>query len=172
MADIRKLNTADADFQEQLAALLAWDSVSDDAVNDIVREVIAAIRTRGDAALVEIEALEKRAAKSGMRFISVPIRHIGTERCVSLQPLLAQALDGGETHDHVGDPLPEQVAVAGHAEHGNRPAGEQQADTDQHAQCVGAAVRPLVGQQAAEQQARYTGSDYPAPALGGLALDA
>jgi uncharacterized FAD-dependent dehydrogenase len=31
----------------------------------------------------EIEALEKRAAKAGMRFISVPIRHIGTEHCVS-----------------------------------------------------------------------------------------
>jgi uncharacterized FAD-dependent dehydrogenase len=31
----------------------------------------------------EIESLEKRAAKSGMRFISVPIRHIGTEHCVT-----------------------------------------------------------------------------------------
>ncbi|MBN1178425.1 MAG: NAD(P)/FAD-dependent oxidoreductase [Anaerolineae bacterium] len=29
-----------------------------------------------------IEALEKDAAKAGLRFISVPIRHIGTERCV------------------------------------------------------------------------------------------
>ena len=35
--------------------------------------------TRSD----EIEALEKRAVKSGLRFVSVPIRHIGTERCVT-----------------------------------------------------------------------------------------
>ena len=30
----------------------------------------------------EIEALEKRAAGAGLRFVSVPIRHIGTEHCV------------------------------------------------------------------------------------------
>ena len=53
MADIRKLNTADADFQQQLDALLAWDSVSDGPVNQVVHEVIAQIRTRGDAALVD-----------------------------------------------------------------------------------------------------------------------
>ncbi len=53
MADIRKLNTADADFYAQLDALLAWESVSDDAVNRVVQEVIAEIRARGDAALVD-----------------------------------------------------------------------------------------------------------------------
>jgi len=53
MADIRKLNTADADFQQQLDGLLAWDSVSDGAVNQVVHEVIAEIRARGDLALVD-----------------------------------------------------------------------------------------------------------------------
>ena len=53
MANIRKLNTADADFQQQLDALLAWESVSDTAVNDVVHDVIAQIRTRGDAALID-----------------------------------------------------------------------------------------------------------------------
>ena len=53
MADIRKLNTADTDFQQQLDALLAWDSVSDGPVNQVVHEVIAQIRARGDAALVD-----------------------------------------------------------------------------------------------------------------------
>ena len=53
MADIRKLNTADADFQQQLEGLLAWESVSDGAVNQVVQEVIAEIRSRGDAALVD-----------------------------------------------------------------------------------------------------------------------
>jgi hypothetical protein len=32
----------------------------------------------------ELEALEKRAALAGLRFISVPIRHLGTERCVEI----------------------------------------------------------------------------------------
>jgi len=53
MADIQKLNTADAAFQQQLDSLLAWDSVSDGAVNQVVHEVIAEIRARGDAALVD-----------------------------------------------------------------------------------------------------------------------
>jgi len=53
MADIRKLNTADDDFQARLDALLAWDSVSDKSVNDTVNQVIADIRSRGDAALID-----------------------------------------------------------------------------------------------------------------------
>ena len=53
MADIRKLTTSDPDFEKRLEALLAWDSVSDEAVNQVVEDVIAAIRARGDAALIE-----------------------------------------------------------------------------------------------------------------------
>jgi hypothetical protein len=36
--------------------------------------------TRND----EVEALEKRAALHSLRFVSVPIRHMGTERCVEI----------------------------------------------------------------------------------------
>jgi len=32
----------------------------------------------------EVEMLEKRAALAGLRFVSVPIRHIGTERCADI----------------------------------------------------------------------------------------
>jgi histidinol dehydrogenase len=53
MADIRKLDANTAGFQEQLDALLAWDSVSDAAVNDTVNDIIARIRNEGDAALLE-----------------------------------------------------------------------------------------------------------------------
>jgi len=53
MADIRKLNTADPDFSAQLDALLAWESVSDKGVNRVVNDVIADIRERGDAALID-----------------------------------------------------------------------------------------------------------------------
>jgi uncharacterized FAD-dependent dehydrogenase len=40
----------------------------------------------------EIEALEKQAAMAGLRFIPVPIRHIGTERCVGIMTGMRDAL--------------------------------------------------------------------------------
>jgi histidinol dehydrogenase len=56
MAEITRLDTRDADFWARLDALLAWESVSDASVNDTVNRVIADIRARGDAALVEYTA--------------------------------------------------------------------------------------------------------------------
>ncbi|MCU0766578.1 MAG: histidinol dehydrogenase [Gammaproteobacteria bacterium] len=56
MADIARLDTRDADFWPRLDALLAWESVSDAGVNDTVNRVLADVRTRGDAALVEYTA--------------------------------------------------------------------------------------------------------------------
>ncbi|MCW8920055.1 MAG: histidinol dehydrogenase [Sedimenticola sp.] len=53
MSEIRQLSTSDSDFQQQLNQLLAWESVSDASVNNIVNEVLLAIRQRGDAALLE-----------------------------------------------------------------------------------------------------------------------
>ena len=53
MADIRKLDAGDPGFQAQLDELLAWDNVSDTAVNDTVNDIIARIRSEGDAALLE-----------------------------------------------------------------------------------------------------------------------
>ena len=50
---IRRLNAADQDFARHLDHLLSWESVSDDAVNQRVLDIIAAVRSRGDAALVE-----------------------------------------------------------------------------------------------------------------------
>ena len=50
---VRRLNAADPDFARQMDHLLSWESVSDEAVNDRVLEIIKAVRERGDAALVE-----------------------------------------------------------------------------------------------------------------------
>ncbi len=52
MADIHKLDSGAADFQAGLDELLAWDNVSDKAVNDTVNDIIARIRAEGDGALV------------------------------------------------------------------------------------------------------------------------
>jgi len=53
MAEITRLDTRDADFWSRLDALLAWESVSDAGVNETVNRIIADIRARGDAALIE-----------------------------------------------------------------------------------------------------------------------
>ncbi|WP_295882621.1 histidinol dehydrogenase [uncultured Thiohalocapsa sp.] len=56
MPDIARLSTADADFAARLDALLAWESVSDRDVQRTVDDIIAAVRSRGDAALMEYTA--------------------------------------------------------------------------------------------------------------------
>ncbi len=50
---VRRLDAADPSFSSHLDHLLSWESVSDDGVNQRVLEIIAAVRQRGDAALVE-----------------------------------------------------------------------------------------------------------------------
>ena len=50
---IRRLDATAVDFARHLDHLLSWESVSDDAVNGRVLEIIDAVRQRGDAALVE-----------------------------------------------------------------------------------------------------------------------
>lgn len=51
--DIRRLSSDQADFAEQMDALLAWEAVSDHQVQQIVTDILADVKTRGDAAVVE-----------------------------------------------------------------------------------------------------------------------
>ncbi|MCE8023605.1 histidinol dehydrogenase [Billgrantia aerodenitrificans] len=51
--DLARLSTRDGDFDARLDALLAWEGVSDAEVQGRVAEIIAAVKERGDAALVE-----------------------------------------------------------------------------------------------------------------------
>ncbi|NEX15845.1 MAG: histidinol dehydrogenase [Halochromatium sp.] len=53
---IARFSTADADFDARLDALLAWESVSDAGVKQTVETIIADIRQRGDAALIDYTA--------------------------------------------------------------------------------------------------------------------
>jgi histidinol dehydrogenase len=52
MAEIRRLESSADDFMQQLEALLAWESVSDDHVNHTVNDIITTIRNDGDHALI------------------------------------------------------------------------------------------------------------------------
>lgn len=51
--NIRRLDSMQPDFQQQLDYLLAWDEVSDQQVVARVTEILQAVRQRGDAALLE-----------------------------------------------------------------------------------------------------------------------
>ncbi|HZJ81583.1 MAG TPA: histidinol dehydrogenase [Guyparkeria sp.] len=50
---IRRMNARAADFECQLDELLDWSSVADTQVEDIVRDILADVRRRGDAAVLE-----------------------------------------------------------------------------------------------------------------------
>ena len=50
---LQRLSTAATDFDARLRQLLSFDEQSDDAVQGTVREILAALRARGDAALLE-----------------------------------------------------------------------------------------------------------------------
>ena len=50
---IKRLDASEAGFLPALDQLIAWDMVSDSAVESTVTEILQQVRSRGDAALVE-----------------------------------------------------------------------------------------------------------------------
>ena len=50
---IKRLDSSQIDFSQQMDALLAWEAVSDGKVNQIVNEILERVRTEGDTAVVE-----------------------------------------------------------------------------------------------------------------------
>ena len=53
---ITRLSAAQADFDTELARLLAWEDSVDHQVNESVRHILHQVRTRGDAAVLEFTA--------------------------------------------------------------------------------------------------------------------
>lgn len=70
--NIQQLRTQDSDFWQRLDALLAWESVSDDAVFNTVNGIIKAVRSQGDAAVVEFTNRFDRMAVASMAELEVP----------------------------------------------------------------------------------------------------
>ena len=54
--EIRRLDSQDQNFKQQLRDLLAFEAFSDNAVFATVNEILQAVRSRGDAALLEYSA--------------------------------------------------------------------------------------------------------------------
>ncbi|HEB86023.1 MAG TPA: histidinol dehydrogenase [Gammaproteobacteria bacterium] len=50
---MKQLNTDSADFYTELETMLAWESVADDKVQATVKDILNAVRSRGDAAVLE-----------------------------------------------------------------------------------------------------------------------
>ena len=76
MADIRKLSTQDSDFQAQLDQLLAWDTVSDEAVNNTVNSIISQIRAHGDSALLEFTNRFDRWSAGSAEDLQIPLSRL------------------------------------------------------------------------------------------------
>jgi histidinol dehydrogenase len=82
MPAITRLDSTQDDFRARLDALLAWESVSDTAVFNTVNEVLTAVRTRGDEAVLEYTKKFDRLGVAAMSELEM-----SAER-------LQQALDG------------------------------------------------------------------------------
>ena len=63
---VKRLKSSQADFDQQLDAMLAWESVSDKAVNERVDDIIAQVRAQGDQAVVELTNRFDRTSVSEM----------------------------------------------------------------------------------------------------------
>jgi histidinol dehydrogenase len=72
VSPIRRLATTDPDFQSGLDELLAWDSVSDDRVQQTVATIIRDVRTRGDAALLDYTVQFDRWTPAAAADLEIP----------------------------------------------------------------------------------------------------
>ncbi|HIJ21442.1 MAG: histidinol dehydrogenase [Gammaproteobacteria bacterium] len=76
MVTMRRLNRADVGFDAELEKLLAWEGVSNDQVNQTVREILDKIRSHGDAALVEYTNRFDRLDASSMEELELPLERL------------------------------------------------------------------------------------------------
>jgi histidinol dehydrogenase len=76
MAAITRLNSTDPDFQSRLEQLLAWEAVSDAQVESTVRAILADVRARGDAAVVEYTNRFDRTHADCMADLEIPLARL------------------------------------------------------------------------------------------------
>ncbi len=73
---MKRLQYSDQGFYPALDQLLAWEGVSNEQVNRTVREVIEAIRSRGDEALIEFTNRFDRLQATGMSALTLPTERL------------------------------------------------------------------------------------------------
>jgi histidinol dehydrogenase len=76
MLEIKRLSTADADFWTRLETLTAWEGVADEAVTATVRDILAQVRRRGDAALLEYTRRFDRLTANRAADLELPLTRL------------------------------------------------------------------------------------------------
>ena len=82
MAEIARLSTRDTDFDARLARLTAFDAAQDETLDRTVAEILAAVKSRGDAAVLEYTARFDGVTAGAIAELELP------------RELLARARDG------------------------------------------------------------------------------
>jgi histidinol dehydrogenase len=97
MIAIRRLDTARPDFDSRLAELLAFETAQDPQVDAAVTKIIADVRARGDAALLEYERRFDRLEAPAAAALEVPrgereaaLSRIAPERRAALEAAAAR----------------------------------------------------------------------------------
>lgn len=88
---IARLDTAAGDFPRQLERLLAFSDATDAAVQTAVQDILAAVRSRGDAAVLEYTARFDRLQAASMAELELAPSRL-TQALQALPPSLARAL--------------------------------------------------------------------------------
>ena len=121
--EIKRLNSQSADFWQALKELQTRESESDEAVLQSVNEIIKAVRTRGDAALIELTARFDGWQAGSMSQLEIPLDRL--ERA------------------YQGMPEPERTALDQAAERIRSYAQHQKLDSWEYTEADGT----LLGQQ-------------------------
>jgi histidinol dehydrogenase len=89
---VRRLSTAQADFEARFAELRNWSDATDAAIEEAVASIVADVRRRGDAAVLETTARFDRLAVDSVRALEVskPDLHAAL---VSIAPARRAALE-------------------------------------------------------------------------------
>jgi histidinol dehydrogenase len=90
--EARRLSTRDAGFGAALERLLAFEAAQDEGVERATGEILEAVRTRGDAALLEYTARFDRWTPAGPEALGVPLAAAG-EALRKLDPREREALE-------------------------------------------------------------------------------
>ncbi len=80
MIQIRRLATTQPDFEARLAELLAFEAVQDSKVDADVAAILADVKTRGDAAVLEYTRRFDRAMAGSVAALEVPRAELGRAR--------------------------------------------------------------------------------------------
>ena len=72
MIAIKRLSSADTDFRDRLDALLAFEGAQDESVERAVAAILADVKSRGDAAVIEYTNRFDRLAATSMAELELP----------------------------------------------------------------------------------------------------